>query len=164
VKLFRFDGVDAAFDLLPLAARRALDHAGCKLSLEGFRSLTRVEREELVQIGSRDEIDVDRVAIIALAASPPAQAMPTSGDPSPLAADAEPSAVAKLTDTDCELATFSDTVNVKAVVPAFPSAMLTLETLSVGVGAAPMAAARSSLPPVATLPVKEGNGSTVLNT
>jgi hypothetical protein len=31
VKLYRFDGVDAALDLLPLAARRALDHAGRKL-------------------------------------------------------------------------------------------------------------------------------------
>jgi cyclic pyranopterin phosphate synthase len=89
VKLFRFDGVDAAFDLLPLAARRALDHAGCKLSLEGFRSLTRGEREELVELGSGDEIDVARVSAIALGASPPAQVMTASGDPSPLAPDDE---------------------------------------------------------------------------
>jgi cyclic pyranopterin monophosphate synthase len=89
VKLFRFDGVDAAFDLLPLAARRALDHAGRKLSLEGFRSLTRAEREELVELGSRDEIDVARVSTIALAATPAAQSMPPKGDPSSLAPDDE---------------------------------------------------------------------------
>jgi len=81
VKLFRFDGVDAAFDLLPLAARRALDHAGRKLSLEGFRSLSRSEREELVELGSRSEIDGERVSAIALGASPPAQSMQPSGDP-----------------------------------------------------------------------------------
>jgi len=85
VKLFRFDGVDATFDLLPLAARRALDHAGRKLSLEGFRSLTRSEREELVELGSRSEIDGARVSAIALGAVPPAQPMPPSGDPPPSA-------------------------------------------------------------------------------
>jgi molybdenum cofactor biosynthesis protein MoaC len=89
VKLFRFDGVDAAFDLLPLAARRALDHAGCKLSLEGFRSLTRAEREELAELGSRDEIDVARVSTLALGATPPAQVMQASGDPSALGPDSE---------------------------------------------------------------------------
>jgi cyclic pyranopterin phosphate synthase len=87
VKLFRFDGVDATLDLLPLAARRALDHAGCKLSLEGFRSLPRAEREELAELGSHDEIDVPRVCHIAVGARPPAQTMQASVDPSPLAPD-----------------------------------------------------------------------------
>jgi hypothetical protein len=51
VKLYRFEGIDAQLDLLPLAARRALDHAGCKLSLEGFRSLPLAEREQLARLG-----------------------------------------------------------------------------------------------------------------
>ena len=89
MQLFRFDGVDATFDLLPLAARRALDHAGRKLSLEGFRSLTRAEREELVELGSRDAIDVERVAAIALAGRPPGQPMEPAPDPSPISPDAE---------------------------------------------------------------------------
>lgn len=87
MKLFRFDGVDAAFDLLPLAARRALDLAGCKLSLEGFRSLSRGEREELVQLGSEESVDVARVARIAGAATPAAAAMPPQADPPSTAPD-----------------------------------------------------------------------------
>ena len=87
MKLFRFDGVDASFDLLPLAARRALDHAGCKLSLEGFRSLSRAEREELVELGSGDAIDVARVATIALGAHPPAERMAPQADPPATAPD-----------------------------------------------------------------------------
>jgi cyclic pyranopterin phosphate synthase len=87
VKLFRFDGVDASFDLLPLAARRALDHAGCKLSLEGFRSLSGAEREELVELGSVDHVDVERAVTIALAAHPPAEPMPPQGDPPAVAPD-----------------------------------------------------------------------------
>ena len=87
MKLFRFDGVDASFDLLPLAARRALDHAGSKLSLEGFRSLSRGEREELVELGSGDQVDVARVSEIALAARPPGERMTPQGDPPAVAPD-----------------------------------------------------------------------------
>jgi cyclic pyranopterin monophosphate synthase len=87
VKLFRFDGVDAALDLLPLAARRALDHAGRKLSLEGFRSLSLAEREELAVLGSRDAVDVARVTALALAGKPPAETVQPLSDPSPSAPD-----------------------------------------------------------------------------
>jgi cyclic pyranopterin phosphate synthase len=87
VKLFRFDGVDAALDLLPLAARRGLDLAGRKLSLEGFRSLTLAEREELAELGARDVVDVARVTALALAGKPAAEAVQPLSDPSPLAPD-----------------------------------------------------------------------------
>jgi cyclic pyranopterin monophosphate synthase len=79
--------VDEAFDLLPLAARRALDHAGCKLSLEGFRSLPLAARQELAALGSADEVDVGRVSSLALTAEPPAEPTPLVLDPSPLAPD-----------------------------------------------------------------------------
>lgn len=87
VKLFRFDGVDQTFDLLPLAARRALDHAGRKLSLEGFRSLTAADREELARLGSCDAVDVARVTLLAHSAKPPAEAMQPAPDPSAAAPD-----------------------------------------------------------------------------
>jgi len=87
VKLYSFDGVDAQLELLPVAARRALDHAGCKLSLEGFRSLSRAEREELASLGSADIVDVARVRTLASAGVPPAQVMAPVLDPSPLAPD-----------------------------------------------------------------------------
>jgi len=83
VKLFRFDGVDQTFDLLPLAARRALDHAGRKLSLEGFRSLAAAEREELATLGSSDQVDVARVTAVIHSAKPPAEATPPVSDPTP---------------------------------------------------------------------------------
>jgi cyclic pyranopterin monophosphate synthase len=83
VKLYRFDGVDATLDLLPLAARRALDHAGRKLSLEGFRSLSIAEREQLVRLGSEDVVDVTLVTTIALSGKPPPELMEPCADPAP---------------------------------------------------------------------------------
>lgn len=87
MKLYRFDGVDAAFELLPIAARRALDHAGRKLSLEGFRSLAGPQREELATLGAQDVVDVARVSALALAAEPAAEPMTPVGDPSASAPD-----------------------------------------------------------------------------
>lgn len=85
MKLYAFDGVDGSFELLPLAARRALDHAGCKLSLEGFRSLSPAEREQLARLGSQDVVDVTPVTNIALSGRPAAERIPPSFDPSPSA-------------------------------------------------------------------------------
>ena len=87
MKLYRFDGVDAALELLPLAARRALDHAGRKLSLEGFRSLSLQARAKLAELGSHDDVDVDRVVALTLAGVPPAESIEPVGDPSPVAPD-----------------------------------------------------------------------------
>ncbi|HEX2874339.1 MAG TPA: cyclic pyranopterin monophosphate synthase MoaC [Polyangiaceae bacterium] len=87
MKLYRFDGVDQTFDLLPLSARRALDHAGCKLSLEGFRSLPAAERLALSELGSAELVDVERVKALLLAAQPPPQSIPAVADPSPVVPD-----------------------------------------------------------------------------
>lgn len=85
MKLYRFDGVDATFDLLPIAARRALDLAGRKLSLEGFRSLANEARQELAALGSLDQVDVARVSALTQTARPPAEAVAALADPSPVA-------------------------------------------------------------------------------
>jgi cyclic pyranopterin phosphate synthase len=61
VKLYSFDGVDAALDLLPLAARRALDRAGLKLSLESWRALPLESRRALVEAGAGSSVDAPRV-------------------------------------------------------------------------------------------------------
>ena len=84
VKLYRFD-VEDPFELLPLAARRALDHAGRKLSLEGFKSLPRSAREELSALGSAEVIDVDAVRRIVSAGAPPPAVIDAVLDPSPSA-------------------------------------------------------------------------------
>jgi len=61
VKLYSFDGVDAALDLLPLAARRALDVAGLKVSLDVWRALPLAARRLLVELGSTPTVDRTRV-------------------------------------------------------------------------------------------------------
>jgi cyclic pyranopterin monophosphate synthase len=61
VKIFRFEGPHPDLELLPLAARRALDRAGIKLSLESFRSLPKPWRERLVELGSVGEVPLDVV-------------------------------------------------------------------------------------------------------
>ena len=61
MKLYSFDGVDATLELLPLAARRALDVAGLKLSLEAWRALPLEARRALVEAGSAPSIDASRV-------------------------------------------------------------------------------------------------------
>jgi cyclic pyranopterin phosphate synthase len=85
VKLYSFDGVDAALDLLPLAARRALDTVGLKLSLEAWRGLPLEERCTIAQAGSEPTVDVQRVlsalpagqtAPIEVRAEPPLAAVP----------------------------------------------------------------------------------------
>ncbi len=85
VKLFRFDGVDATLMLLPLAARRALDHAGRKLSLEAFRSLSLDEREALCQLGAAEAVEVARVVELCQRGKPAPQVIEAVADPSPVA-------------------------------------------------------------------------------
>jgi cyclic pyranopterin phosphate synthase len=88
VKLFEFDGVDAGFELVPLAARRALDHAGRKLSLEGYRSLPLAARQTLARLGSVAEVDVADVIAIAERGNPPPEAIEPTSDPVAAAPDA----------------------------------------------------------------------------
>ncbi|HYQ02171.1 MAG TPA: cyclic pyranopterin monophosphate synthase MoaC [Polyangiaceae bacterium] len=58
MKLYSFDGVDATLDLLPLAARRALDLAGLKLSLDAWRALPVAVRRAVVESGSGSAVDL----------------------------------------------------------------------------------------------------------
>lgn len=88
MKLFQFDGVDAGFELIPLAARRALDHAGRKLSLEGFRSLPLAARQTLARLGSVAEVDTADVVGIAERGQPPPEVIDPVSDPS--ASEPEP--------------------------------------------------------------------------
>jgi len=83
MKLYRFDGVDERFDLVPLGARRALDRAGVRLSLEGWRSLTLSARRLITEAGSDASVDVARVWQATRAAQPAADPIePVSEPPS----------------------------------------------------------------------------------
>ncbi len=90
MKLYQFDGVDNGFDLLPIAARRALDHAGRKLSLEGYRSLPLTARQQLAELGTVEAVDVLAVGRLADQAEPSPVAMTPVTDP---AAGSPPDAI-----------------------------------------------------------------------
>jgi cyclic pyranopterin phosphate synthase len=64
VKLYSFDGVDGSLELLPLAARRALDAAGLKISLEAWRALPLAARGALATAGSAPAVDTARVTAL----------------------------------------------------------------------------------------------------
>jgi cyclic pyranopterin phosphate synthase len=58
VRLYFFDGIDATLDLVPIAARRALDRAGFKPSLEAWRALPLELRRGIVEAGAALVVDV----------------------------------------------------------------------------------------------------------
>ena len=81
VRLYSFDVDGDALELVPLAARRALDHAGRKLSLAGWTSLEHAERRTLVRLGSTSPVDLDAVARVLRRARPAASSTEALGDP-----------------------------------------------------------------------------------
>ena len=56
-KLFAFEKISPALELVPLAARRALDRAGLKVGLAAWIALPLGAREAIVRAGSRDLVD-----------------------------------------------------------------------------------------------------------
>ncbi len=63
--IWSFEEVDPdTLDLVPIAARRALDHAGVHLSLAGWRTLTIDQRRALVTLGAEAAVDVRAVTAI----------------------------------------------------------------------------------------------------
>jgi cyclic pyranopterin phosphate synthase len=89
--LYHFDEAGGALDLVPMAARRALDWAGRKVSLAGWRSLGLDQKRELVRIGASASVDVAAVQEIVARATPEPEAMAAVADP---AADRVPREVA----------------------------------------------------------------------
>ena len=64
--IWSFEEVEpGTLDLVPIAARRGLDHAGVHLSLAGWRGLAIDQRRALVTLGAEAEVDVRAVATIA---------------------------------------------------------------------------------------------------
>jgi molybdenum cofactor biosynthesis protein MoaC len=75
--IYRFEGLDETLDLVPLAGRRALDRAGCKVSLAAWRAASLATRQVIVTLGADVEVDTARVRQaldaggVALVAIPP---------------------------------------------------------------------------------------------
>lgn len=83
--VFDFENILPQLDFLPIAARRALDHSGLRLSLEAWRSLGLEDRCQLVTAGAQDIVDGAVVAAVVRRATPSAQRIEVVGDPDPLA-------------------------------------------------------------------------------
>jgi cyclic pyranopterin phosphate synthase len=76
VRVFKFEDIGEDLPLLPLAARRALDAAGRKLSLKAWQALPLQARRELVRQGSGERVDIEAVRAAIRTAVPPATTMP----------------------------------------------------------------------------------------
>jgi cyclic pyranopterin phosphate synthase len=79
--VFSFEGLLPLLDSPPIAARRALDHAGLRLPLEGWRSLPAEERQRLCQLGAAERVEPDQVLAMLRRASPSPQKVPPGTDP-----------------------------------------------------------------------------------
>ena len=80
--IYRFEGIDDSLDLVPLAARRALDAVALKVSLDAWRQAPIAVRQALVAFGAEAEVDAAAVrAAIAEAFLPSSQVAP-SDEPS----------------------------------------------------------------------------------
>jgi cyclic pyranopterin phosphate synthase len=81
--IYGFEGVDEGLSTLPSAAGRALELAGQELSIEGWRSLSQVDRMALVAAGAIECIDPDLVRSIVARALPSSTATTPRSDPDP---------------------------------------------------------------------------------
>ena len=81
--VYPFEDTGENLSLLPLAARRALDVAGFRLSLEGYQSLSLEDRLELTIAGTRDKVDVKLVEQLVRLSLSPATRIKPAADPDP---------------------------------------------------------------------------------
>ncbi len=83
MQLFEFDEIGPDLKLLPIAACRALDAVGLKLSRDGFLSLTFEQRSELVRLGALTEIEVEAVRKLTAMARPAPTSTERALEPAP---------------------------------------------------------------------------------
>ena len=80
-RLFELDGADDQLTLIPLCARRALDAAGFKLSLETWQALPLCDRAALATAGSGRQVDLGLTRAIVSRVEPAPPFVPPAGDP-----------------------------------------------------------------------------------
>ena len=79
--VYAFEGLLPEIESPPIAARRALEHAGLRITVEAWRSLALDERTRLTLAGLAERVDVDVVTGVARLTSPPPQRVPSGVDP-----------------------------------------------------------------------------------
>jgi cyclic pyranopterin phosphate synthase len=85
--MFGFEEHDPGLELIPLAARRALDASGVKLSLDGWRALELAARRALVESGAAEQVPVDRVRELVGRLTPSPERVDPCGDPAEISDD-----------------------------------------------------------------------------
>lgn len=85
VRIYQLDEVDSGLELLPMAARRALDHAGEKLSLQDWKAQPIGFRQHLTMLGSDVTVDVESVRGLLRAQLVPTTRIEPQADAPPLA-------------------------------------------------------------------------------
>jgi len=78
--VYAFEEIDGTLAYMPLAARRALDGLGCKLSLQGWLSLAVEDRRRIVAAGAGERVDRGVLPVVQ-AARPAPQSVSAEGDP-----------------------------------------------------------------------------------
>jgi molybdenum cofactor biosynthesis protein MoaC len=76
--VYVFEAIDETLPLVPVAARRALDALGWKLSLEGWLSLAIDDRQRLVHAGLSAEVDAEAAQVLDRAAPLPVMIEPSA--------------------------------------------------------------------------------------
>ncbi len=79
--IFPFEEPNEDLGWIPLAARRALDHAGLKLSLAAWRGLGMSQRRALISAGTAPAVAIEAVERLVAAAAPPANRTTPRPDP-----------------------------------------------------------------------------------
>jgi cyclic pyranopterin monophosphate synthase len=79
--VYPFEDTGENLSLLPLAARRALDVAGFRLSLEGYQSLSLEDRLELTLAGTDEEVDSQLVEALVRSSTVPVTRIKPAPDP-----------------------------------------------------------------------------------
>jgi cyclic pyranopterin phosphate synthase len=82
VHIYQFEAIGPELELLPLAARRALDLSGVKLQLKAWQGLPLATRQALVELGSADQVEATEVKKLVEAADPATTEMEPLTDPS----------------------------------------------------------------------------------
>jgi len=80
--IYAFEGIDDSLDLLPLAARRALDVAGYKVSLEHWRDSPLKMRRALAGLGTADKVSARSVRALLKEKKVPHAKIAEAPDPS----------------------------------------------------------------------------------
>jgi len=82
MRVYRFERIEDSLDVMPLAARRALDEAGVEVPLGAWRGMAIELRRSIIALGTMPQVDAGAVRAILAASNVPHTDAPREGEPS----------------------------------------------------------------------------------